>query len=139
MEKKLRARPLIVLAILVLTVLMVAPSCSGYGGYGTTPAPSSTPTSTPQPGATPAPIPASATVDLSNFSFSPATLTVKVGDTVAWTNKDPVAHTVTSDSGLFNSGDLAPSATFSFTFSNAGTFTYHCAIHTYMKGTIVVQ
>ena len=51
----------------------------------------------------------------------------------------PQAHTVTADDGkTFDSGSIDPNATFSFTFKSAGTFTYHCGFHTYMKGTVVV-
>jgi amicyanin len=82
------------------------------------------------------------TVNIMNFSFQPATVTVTVGSTVTWTNSDSVAHTSTSDSGdavTWDSGNINPGQSFSFTFSQAGTFTYHCTIHPFMKGTIVVQ
>ena len=58
---------------------------------------------------------------------------------MTWTNNDPVAHTVTSDNGVFASGNLSPGATFSYTFNTAGTYSYHCSIHTYMVGTVAVQ
>ena len=71
--------------------------------------------------------------------FSPANLTVKVGKTVTWVNKDTVTHTVTSDgSSLFDSGFMPTGATFQFTFTTAGTYPYYCTVHPYMKGTIVV-
>jgi len=79
------------------------------------------------------------TVTIANFAFSPATLTVNVGSKVTWTNTDSVTHTVTSDNGVFGSGDLAPNATFSYTFNTTGTFAYHCSIHTYMTGTVIVH
>lgn len=75
---------------------------------------------------------------IANFAFSPATLTVKVGTTVTWTNTDTAAHTVTADDGSFNSSRLATGATFQQAFATAGTFTYHCAIHSSMKGTVTV-
>lgn len=71
--------------------------------------------------------------------FDPATLTVAVGDTVTWYNADIAVHTVTSDTGLFDSGDLAPGDTWSYTFAEAGTYTYHCIPHAFMKGTVVVS
>jgi plastocyanin len=77
-------------------------------------------------------------VMIQNFSFQPGTLTVPVGATVNWTNTDSTEHTVTSDSGLFDSGALSQNGTFSHTFASAGSFTYHCAIHTNMTGTINV-
>ncbi len=78
-------------------------------------------------------------VSISNFAFSPASITVKVGDTVTWTNQDSATHTVVADDGSFKSGDLGQGATFSFTFSKAGSFTYKCGIHPNMTGTVVVQ
>ena len=70
--------------------------------------------------------------------FSPSSLTVKVGDTVTWTNNDNHDHTVTSDTGTFNSVNIANGSTFSFTFNTAGTYSYYCNIHTIMKANIVV-
>jgi plastocyanin len=78
-------------------------------------------------------------VSIVNFSFTPETRTVSVGTTVTWTNNDSATHHVASDTGVFDSGDMSQNATFSFTFNNTGTFHYHCTIHTYMKGTIIVQ
>jgi plastocyanin len=73
-------------------------------------------------------------------AFSPVTLTVSVNTTVKWTNKDPVTHTVTSDTaGLFNSGSIIPGSSYSFQFTSPGTYTYHCTIHTFMTGTVIVQ
>ena len=81
-----------------------------------------------------------AQVTLQNFAFSPASVTVKVGDTVTWTNKDSAGHTVASDDGTsFTSPTKATGATFSFTFTKTGTYAYHCSIHPSMKGTVVVQ
>ena len=89
---------------------------------------------------TSSPPPASGnSVTISGFSFSPGSLAVAKGTTVTWTNKDATTHTVVSDDGVFNSGDLAPNGTFSYTFNNTGTFPYHCSIHAYMTGTIIVQ
>jgi plastocyanin len=78
-------------------------------------------------------------VSIVDFAFTPGTLTIPVGTTVTWTNKGAVNHTTTSDTGLWDSGLLAPGATFSFTFSSAGTFPYHCNVHFMMTGTIVVH
>jgi plastocyanin len=78
-------------------------------------------------------------VNISNYTFSPASLTVAKGTTVKWTNNDQVVHTVTDDNGKFDSGNLPYGQSYSRTFSDTGTFHYHCSIHTYMKGTIIVQ
>jgi len=78
-------------------------------------------------------------VSITNFSFSPASITVKKGSAVTWTNNDSVTHTVTADSGTGpNSGDLAPGKTYSFTYNSTGTFAYHCSIHTDMHGSVTV-
>jgi plastocyanin len=81
-------------------------------------------------------------VNIQDFSFTPASLTVKVGTTVRWTNQGPSGHTTTSDTGVWGSATLgAPSGgggygnagsaggTFNFTFTQAGTFPYHCSLH----------
>ena len=80
-------------------------------------------------------------VNISGFAFKPNSLTIHVGDTVKWTNMDGATHTTTSDSGdpaSWNSGPLVTNATFSFTFTTPGTYTYHCMIHPFMTGTITV-
>jgi len=79
-------------------------------------------------------------VSISGFAFHPATITVVIGvnNTVTWTNDDSTTHTVTSDSSLFGSGDLAQHATYTHTFDQAGTYGYHCSIHPTMKGTVHV-
>lgn len=78
-------------------------------------------------------------VMISNFSFSPASLTVKAGDTVTWTNGDSVGHSAISDDGSFDTGIIAVGQKGTVTFKKAGTFTYHCSVHPSMKATIVVQ
>jgi len=78
-----------------------------------------------------------AAVAISNFSFEPASVTVKVGTTVTWTNNDTAPHQIKSDT--FNSPVLSKGQTFSFTFSAAGTYDYSCNVHPSMKGQIIVQ
>jgi len=87
--------------------------------------------------------PASATiptlhVSIVNMAFTPSSITAPLGDYVAWTNHDPFAHTSTSYQGFWGSPHIAPNATFSHRFATAGTFAYHCAIHTYMHGVVRV-
>lgn len=76
----------------------------------------------------------------SSNHFVPSTITVVIGvnNTVTWTNNDYTIHTVTSDSGLFNSGLLNNGNVWSYTFNTAGTYSYHCAIHPFMNGTVIV-
>jgi predicted lipoprotein with Yx(FWY)xxD motif len=79
-------------------------------------------------------------VTIQNFAFSPQTITVTPGTTVIWTNKDSANHTVTSDTDAWpDSGNLATNRTFSHTFANAGTYTYHCALHPSMTGKVIVS
>jgi len=86
-----------------------------------------------------APAAPGASVTIQNFAFSPAVIKVAVGTTVTWTNKDSVAHTVTSDTNAWaDSGPLATDKTFSFTFDKTGVFAYHCSIHPMMTAQVVV-
>jgi plastocyanin len=72
-------------------------------------------------------------------SFSPGSVTIAVGRTVTWENKDSIAHTTTSNTaGLWN-GQMGPTGTFSRTFTAAGTFDYRCTIHPGMSGSITAQ
>jgi plastocyanin len=76
---------------------------------------------------------------IQSFAFSPTTITVSVNSTITWTNKDAAAHTVTSDNGLFDSGNMNTDATFSHQFTTAGTFPYHCTYHSNMLAKVIVQ
>lgn len=85
---------------------------------------------------------ASDKVTISNYMFSPAIIKVKVGTTVTWTNQDAVSHTVTADNpsgDAPSSMDIAQGKSYSFTFTKAGTYTYHCFPHPYMHGTVEVN
>lgn len=73
------------------------------------------------------------------FGFSPQALTITVGTTIIWKNNTTAPHTVSSDSGAFDSGTIQPGGTFRFKFTSAGTFAYHCNIHPYMTATITVH
>jgi hypothetical protein len=72
-------------------------------------------------------------------AFDPGSITVAANTTVTWTNKDGVAHTVTSNTGLFDSGTINADGNWSHLFSTAGTFPYHCTIHPSMTGTVIVN
>jgi plastocyanin len=96
--------------------------------------------------ATPAAPPASTgggnSITIKNFAFDPSTLTVKTGTAVTWVNQDSAPHIIVSDTGspaAFSSDSLSTGASYKFTFTQAGTYTYHCSIHLSMKGTIIVQ
>jgi plastocyanin len=77
-------------------------------------------------------------VKIMNFAFAPATITVKAGTTVHWTNMDTDAHTVTSDTGAFTSAALTTGASYAHTFTKPGTYAYHCSIHPFMVAVVVV-
>jgi amicyanin len=77
-------------------------------------------------------------VSISDFKFNPATLTVPVGTTVTWTNKDEEPHTIAAKEGSFHSPGMDTNATYSFTFTTAGSYDYICSIHPFMTGTVVV-
>jgi len=86
-----------------------------------------------------APPHATVQVAIQNFAFSPRTLTIAPGDTVVWTQKDSAPHTVTSDTSAWTaSAELNSGQTFAHTFTTAGTFPYHCAVHPNMTATIIV-
>jgi plastocyanin len=125
-----------ILPALAMAAMLAVAACGG----GTTPPPSQAAPSVAAPSTgQSAAAGGSQSVEIKNFAFNPATLTVKVGDKVSWKNSDSAAHTVTFDDGSADSNDIANNATFDHTFSTAGTFAYHCKIHTNMKGTITVS
>jgi plastocyanin len=109
----------------LLTIVMVAALLLSAGSPGS-------PAKTPQPAT-------AAEVKVDNFSFGPATLTVAVGTTVTWTNRDDIPHTIVSTEKVFKSKVLDTDEKFSFTFSKAGTYPYFCSIHPKMTGSVVVQ
>jgi len=82
---------------------------------------------------------ASTGVTISDFQFSPSSVTVNVGDTVTWTNNGPTPHSATSTGGVWDTGIMDAGKSGSHTFSEAGTFSYICTPHPNMHGTIVVQ
>lgn len=98
--------------------------------------PSAAPTRTPCPAVT------TTTVTVRNFAFAPSQITVAPGTTVTWKFEGPAQHTSTSDAGsalTWDSGLNSPGETFSFTFNEKGTFSYHCTLHPRMMGTVIVE
>ena len=134
-----RSRPR---AALLATLVALAVALAACGSSSATAAPTTAPVASAP--ASSAASPASGggggtAVTIKDFAFSPATLEVPVGATVDWSNQDSTAHTVTADDGSFDSKSLASGQGFSRTFPTAGTFTYHCSIHSSMKATITVK
>ena len=78
------------------------------------------------------------TVSIYDHAFDPAQLSIDPKTTVTWVNNDTVAHTVTADDGLFDSGELQPGESYSVWFKGSGQVAYHCTIHPDMTGSIVV-
>ncbi len=130
-----KARSSLLVATALLGLGFVACGGSSYSNPTT---PGGTPTPTPAPTPTPS---MSSMDDITGYTFGP--LTVAVGTAVTWKNDDSVPHTASADTGdafMFNTGTINPGATSApIVFSQAGTFTYHCAVHPYMHGTIIVQ
>lgn len=84
-------------------------------------------------------MPAAIEVKIDNFKFGPEVLTIPVGATVIWTNRDDIPHTVVSTDGIFKSKVLDTDEKFSFTFTKAGTYDYFCSVHPKMTGKVIVQ
>jgi plastocyanin len=112
-----------------------------------------TPSPSPAPAPAPAPVPAAkpgtpapggvegktVKAGMRNFAFTPAKLEIGAGTTIAWTNNDQMAHSVTSDDGSWDSGLIEPGATWQRSFETPGSFAFHCTPHPFMKGVVTVK
>ena len=88
------------------------------------------------------PAPAAAathTIIMEGVAFVPETVTVKQGDTVVWVNKDLFPHTATAQDRRFDSGEMAPNASWRFIATKKGKVPYVCTLHPTMKGTLVIE
>ena len=117
-------------ASFTIVAMIALAACSGSSGSAAPTAATSQAPAAPAGGAT--------AVSIKDFAFAPASNSVATGSQVTWTNNDTTAHTVTFDDGSADSGNLAPGSTFDHTFASAGTFAYHCTIHSSMHGTVTV-
>jgi plastocyanin len=114
--------------VLVAVVVAVAALLFSHGSGSSTSA-----------GSSAAPVAGNVTIDISNFMYSPAVVTVKVGSTITVINEDETEHTATSDSeGVFDTGTLTKGQSMRFKVNKVGTFSYHCSFHAFMHGTIKV-
>lgn len=139
---------IIIAAVVVLGIIayiVVSPMISNSYNSQNTQTSGNNPTpeqNTPAP-SNPSPssqVPSNTPVQISSFTFSPNSITISAGTSVTWTNMDSASHTITSDSGSeLASQTLSNGQSYSHTFNAPGTYTYHCSIHTMMKGTIIVQ
>jgi len=103
--------------------LFVAVTASAYPNYSASPAPAASPV----------------VVTIRDFAFKPSSLTVPVGTTVLWKNEDGAAHTATSLTGVWDSGNLDQGQSYTFKFTKAGTYDYVCNYHPNMRASIIVK
>jgi plastocyanin len=127
-------------AVSSVTLAACGASAAGTRSTPTTSAPATTPATSRARATTGAALAPTATADVGivNFAFTPAALTVKVGTTVGWTNKDATAHTVSFVTGGVKSSALDQNDRFTHTFTTAGTYGYICSIHPFMHGSVTV-
>ena len=119
----------------IVAAAVVLGGCGGGGGGGGGATKSSS-----SPSNTSANSAGAQTIDISNFKFAPPTLTVHAGAKVTVKNSDTTAHTATADAGgAFDTHDIAPGASATITLKAAGRVAYHCNIHSFMHGMIVVH
>lgn len=114
--------------IFVPALALALSSCGGSSSNPTTPTTTGTVVSI-----------VSGSSTLTTTAYSPNPVSVPVGGTVTWRNNDNTTHTSTANGGSFDSGTIAPGASFSRTFPTAGSFPYHCTLHPGMVGTVNVQ
>jgi plastocyanin len=131
---------------IVGAVLMVVMGCgkavSGEKASSALARPAAVPAAAGAPAAVAPAVPepaAAMEVKIDNFKFGPEALTIPVGTTVTWTNRDDIPHTVVSTEGVFKSKVLDTDEKFTYTFAKAGTFEYFCSIHPKMTGKVIVQ
>ena len=130
--------PTTILAVATATSALFLAACAGPTATTAPTATAAVAASAPAAPGPDAPV-ASNTVAIQNFEFSPATVTVKAGTTITWTNQDSDAHTVTSmNNGPLHSPPLNTGQAFHYTFTTPGRFDYLCTIHPFMTATVVV-
>jgi plastocyanin len=124
------------LAALAAASTLTLAACGGASvGHASAPGPMPMPA----PAASSAAPVAATSVAIKNFAFSPQAITVKAGTQVTWTNDDADAHTVTFDADKTGSQAFQNGESYRHTFSTPGTYRYHCSIHPYMVGEVVVN
>lgn len=118
--------------LVVLAAGWMTASCGGGSSYGSMPTTGTAATASPSPSAT-----ADVVVTIAGMSFTPSTIAVQPGQTVAWKNADGIAHTATADGGAFDTGAIASGATSKpITISTSGALKYHCSVHPGMVAAI---
>ena len=114
---------------IILPLILIAIFTSGCGTSATKQLPGKPTTSNTQP--------ATRTIDISNFSFQPAIITISAGDTVIWTNRDSAPHSIAGPG--IASPTIEPNSTYKQQFTEPGNIDYACGIHPQMKGKIIIQ
>jgi plastocyanin len=123
--------------VIALALTMSALAFGGCGGGGDSASSEATPATSPGSGA--APSRGAGAVTIKDYKYGPASLTVPLGTTVKFTNQDSTPHTATSkESGGFETGPIDTGKSATIKLEKAGTFTYYCVFHPFMKGTITV-
>lgn len=140
----------------LFVVTLAAGACGGSSPNAAAPSGSASATASPSPASDTSDSASGTEVAIEDFAFAPKRMKVETGDTVTWTNKDDILHTVTSGRGqkqgvpgVTENKDAKPDGvfdqevdfeeTFEFTFDSSGTYAYFCAIHPGMTGTVVVK
>ncbi len=131
-------RPLLLLALLALSALALG-ACGKSSSGGSSSQGGAPPAGTSSGGGGPAV--AAAKVTIANYKFMPASITVKAGGTVTWTNTDSDRHTASSDAepSVFDTNTLNKGQSKAVSFKKPGTYKYHCLFHAFMQGTVVVK
>jgi plastocyanin len=133
--------------LLILCVFLFSSGCAQDDGTNgelsemepiEEPEPEAEPETEPEEEPEPEAEPEAVSVEISGFTYNPATITVPVGTIVTWTNQDTDVHTVTS-AGNFDSGNMAQGDVFSYTFNEPGIFDYICTPHPWMEGQVIVE
>jgi plastocyanin len=120
----------------LMATAVVAPPIAGCGNSDAPGSAQSPPTASSQSGRSAG----AAAVTISDFKFTPGALTVKQGARILVMNHDTTAHTATADNGnSFDTGNINSGSSATFTLSKVGTYSYHCSIHPFMHGTVIVR
>ena len=140
----MKKTPIIIIAALVVVVALVSVVAASSGkknpSTGSANNDNSSKTSTMNNAPTASTAVAADKVDINNYMFGPGDIKIKVGTIVTWTNHDSVRHNIVSDDNMMPDGKLiAKDETYTYTFTKAGTYKYHCAPHQYMHGSVVVE
>lgn len=121
------------LPVVLVVLALVAAGCGGSSGGASSTSSSGSSTAS-------APVSGPAKVTIKSFKYMPATITVKSGAKLTWTNRDSANHTVNSDTGTaLNIANLPKGKSGSVTLTKPGTYAYHCAFHPFMHGKVVVK